>query len=164
MKSIDRYKEVPMVEVIIEIPRGSFLKRGSSGKLDFISPLPCPFNYGSIPAYIGLDGDLLDAVVLGPRLPLGATVKVHTWGAIRMIDHGLYDDKLICSYSPIPPWKKRLIHLFFMIYAKAKILLNWLRGNKGINRCEGWHEAESALARATFRTHGDRNSFLKDSN
>lgn len=77
------HKEAPLVEVIIEIPRGSFLKRGSTGELDFISPLPCPFNYGSIPAFIGLDNDLLDAVVLGPRLPLGATVKVYAWGRLE---------------------------------------------------------------------------------
>ena len=79
MNSVDLLKEVPLVEVIIEIPRGSFLKRGSTGELDFISPLPCPFNYGSIPAFIGLDGDLLDAVVLGPRPPLGATTRVPAW-------------------------------------------------------------------------------------
>ena len=155
MISVDRHKEAPLVEVIIEIPRGSFLKRGSTGKLDFISPLPCPFNYGSIPAFIGLDGDLLDAVVLGPRLPAGTTVKVHAWGAIRMIDRGFYDDKLICSDSPISPWKQRLILLFFMIYAKAKSLLNLTRGRKGRNSCEGWHEAEAALARATPRAHVD---------
>jgi len=155
MDSVDLYKEVPVVEVIIEIPRGSFLKRGSTGELDFISPLPCPFNYGSIPAFIGLDGDLLDAVVLGPRLPLGATVKVHAWGVIRMIDRGLYDDKLICSRSPISPWKQRLIFLFFIIYAKAKSLINLTRGRKGRNSCEGWHETEGALARAAPRAHGD---------
>jgi len=155
MNSVDLYKEVPLVEVIIEIPRGSFLKRGSTGELDFISPLPCPFNYGSIPAFIGLDGDLLDAVVLGPRLPLGATVTVHAWGAIRMIDRGLYDDKLICSRSPISPWKQRLILLFFMIYAKAKSLLNLTRGRRGHNSCEGWCEADGALARATPRAHID---------
>jgi inorganic pyrophosphatase len=155
MNVMDMHKEAPLVEVIIEIPRGSFLKRGSTGELDFISPLPCPFNYGSIPAFIGLDGDLLDAVVLGPRLPLGATVKVHAWGAVRMVDRGLYDDKLICGYTPIPPWKQWLILLFFRIYAKAKSLLNLLRGNEGDNRCEGWHEAEGALARAIPRAQGD---------
>ena len=48
--------EPPVVEVVIEVPRGSFLKRGSTGRVDFISPLPCPFNYGSVPGYIGLDG------------------------------------------------------------------------------------------------------------
>ena len=69
------HKVVPLIEVIIEIPRGGFLKRGSTGELDFISPFPCPFNYGSIPAFIGLDGDLLDAVVLGPRLPRGDNGK-----------------------------------------------------------------------------------------
>ena len=155
MNSVDMHIEAPLVEVIIEIPRGSFLKRGSTGELDFISPLPCPFNYGSIPAFIGLDNDLLDAVVLGPRLPLGATVKVYAWGAIRMIDRGLYDDKLICSRSPISPWKKRLILLFFMFYAKAKSLINLTRGRRGRNSCEGWHGAEEALARATSCVQGD---------
>ncbi|MDD5322724.1 MAG: inorganic diphosphatase [Methylococcales bacterium] len=149
------HKEAPLVEVIIEIPRGSFLKRGSTGELDFISPLPCPFNYGSVPAFIGLDGDLLDAVVLGPRLSLGATVKVHAIGAIRMIDGGLYDDKLICSLSPISPLKKRLILLFFLIYAKAKSLINLTRGRRGRNSCEGWHAVESSLARATPSAKGD---------
>ena len=38
----------PSVEVVIEIPRWSFLKRGSSGRIDFVSPLPCPFNYGAV--------------------------------------------------------------------------------------------------------------------
>ncbi len=152
---MDIHEKVPLVEVIIEIPRGSFLKRDSTGKLDFISPVPCPFNYGSIPAFIGLDGDLLDAVVLGPRLPSGTAVKVNAWGAIRMIDGGLYDDKLICSSTPISPWKQRLILLFFMFYAKAKSLINLTRGCRGRNSCEGWHEAEGALARATPRSHVD---------
>jgi inorganic pyrophosphatase len=59
----------PEVEVVIEIPRGSFLKRGSTGHIDFISPLPCPFNYGAVPTLLGLEGALLDAVVLGPGCP-----------------------------------------------------------------------------------------------
>ena len=155
INSVDIHKEAPLVEVVIEIPRGSFVKRGSTGELDFISPLPCPFNYGSIPSFIGLDGDLLDAVVLGPRLPLGAMVKVHARGAVRMIDGGLYDDKLICSRLPIPLWKQKFILLFFIIYAKAKSLINLTRGRRGCNSCEGWHEAEGALARATPRAHID---------
>ena len=155
MNLIGGHKDAPLVEVIIEVPRGSFLKRGSNGKLDFISPLPCPFNYGSIPAFKGLDGDLLDAVVLGPRLLLGARVKVYAWGAITMIDGGLYDDKLICSNSPLSPWKKRQVHLFFMIYAKAKALINLIRGNKGGNSCEGWRDVASVLARATLCADGD---------
>lgn len=73
MKSHRHYQsEPPEVEVVIEVPRGSFLKRGSTGRIDFVSPLPCPFNYGYVPDYIGGEGDYLDAVVLGPRLPLGS--------------------------------------------------------------------------------------------
>lgn len=146
----------PLVEVIIEVPRGSFLKRGSTGKLDFISPIPCPFNYGSVPAFIGRDGDFLDAVVLGQSLPAGTKVVVHARAAVEMIDRGLYDDKLICSHSPISAWQQRLILLFFQLYAKAKIILNVTRGKMGRNSCEGWCDAESALARATSIAHDDR--------
>ncbi len=150
---INLHKEIPLVEVVIEIPRGSFLKRGSTGELDFISPLPCPFNYGSIPAFIGLEGDLLDAVVLGPRLAAGKKVKVYAWGAVGLTDRGLYDDKLICSQHPISQWQQQLIIIFFNVYAKAKKLLNIVRGRNGPNRCEGWHKAECALARATPRNN-----------
>ena len=75
----DAARQPPQLEIVIEIPRGSFLKRGSTGELDFISPFPCPFNYGSVDQYIGLEGDLLDAVVLGPRLPRGKRVTVRQW-------------------------------------------------------------------------------------
>ncbi len=68
-----------LVEVVIEILQGSFLKRGSTGDLDLISPLPGLFNYCLIPAFIGQDGDLLDAAVLCPRLSLGATIRVSAW-------------------------------------------------------------------------------------
>ena len=153
--SADVYQGIPVVEVVIEIPRGSFLKRGSTGELDFISPLPCPFNYGSIPELIGLEGDLLDAVVLGPRLPAGEKMQIYAWGAIGLSDRGLYDDKLICSQSPVSQGKQKLILIFFQIYAKAKSVLNMLRGRHGLNRCEGWDKAENALARATPRTHSD---------
>lgn len=148
MNSMPMQKAAPLVDVIIEVPRGSFLKRGLTGEIDFISPLPCPFNYGSIPAFIGMDGDLLDAVVLGPRIPFGTKVTVQAWGAIGMIDQGLYEDKLICSHSPIPSWKLRLIHLYFRFYAKAKTVLNVLRGRWHLNSCEGWCEVDAALARA----------------
>ena len=77
-----RWLDPPEVEVVIEVPRGSFLKRGSTGHVDFISPLPCPFNYGAVPMLVGLEGDLLDAVVLGPRLAVGSRVRLPAWGAI----------------------------------------------------------------------------------
>ena len=139
------------MEVVIEIPRGSFLKRGSTGQLDFVSPLPCPFNYGSVGEYIGLEGDLLDAVVLGPRLQRGARVSVQAFGAVGLTDRGMYDDKLICSQRPVRSWHRFLILLFFRFYAGCKGFLNIFRGRPGRNACEGWCDAGEAIARARPR-------------
>lgn len=139
------------VEVIIEVPRGSFMKRGSTGHLDFVSPLPCPFNYGSVPSHLGLEGDLLDAVVLGPRLALGAQRRVRVWGAVILTDRGMTDDKLICSDIPLDSLTRRRVLHFFHFYARCKGLLNLWRLRPGRNACEGWCEARQALARAQPR-------------
>jgi len=141
----------PQVEVVIEIPRLSFLKRGSTGHVDFVSPLPCPFNYGSVPDYLGLEGDLLDALVLGSRLRLGTRIKVTVWGAVTLTDRGMTDDKLVCSDRPLSASQRRHVLQFFRFYAKCKGLLNLLRGRPGRNACEGWCEADTALARARPR-------------
>ena len=141
----------PEVEVVIEIPRGSFLKRGSTGHIDFVSPLPCPYNYGSVPRYLGLEGDLLDAVVLGPRLPLGTQLQVPAWGAVTLIDRGMADDKLICSSRPVTATERQRVLQFFRFYARCKGLLNLWRRRPGQNACGGWCEAEVALARSTPR-------------
>jgi inorganic pyrophosphatase len=142
----------PEVDVLIEVPRGSFLKRGSTGHIDFVSPLPCPFNYGSVPSHLGLEGDLLDAVVLGPRLALGTRTRVKAWGAVTLRDRGMIDDKLICSSRAPDPSERRRILRFFRFYARCKGLLNLWRRRPGRNACEGWCEAADALARARART------------
>ena len=141
----------PELEVLIEVPRGSFVKRGSTGHVDFVSLLPCPFNYGSVPQYIGLEGDLLDAVVLGPRLPLGTRTRVRAWGAVVLTDRGMTDDKLICSQEPLSSEQRRMVLRFFRFYAKCKGLLNLLRRRPGRNACDGWCDAEAAIARARVR-------------
>jgi inorganic pyrophosphatase len=134
--------------VVIEVPRWSFLKRGSTGNLDFVSPLPCPYNYGSVPGYLGLEGDLLDAVVLGPRLRAGSRVVVYAYGAVGLADRGLYDDKLICAREPLTPWQRALVILFFRFYGRCKRLLNGLRGRSGRTAYAGWWDARDALGRA----------------
>ena len=147
--------EAPQVDVVIEVPRGSFLKRGSMGRIDFVSPLPCPFNYGSVESLIGLEGDLLDAVVLGPRLPLGSRVTVTAYGAVGLTDRGMYDDKLICSRQPITDTQRNRVIAFFRLYAWFKWWLNLIRGRAGRNASEGWGDARVAIARARPRVGGD---------
>jgi inorganic pyrophosphatase len=151
----------PELEVVIEVPRGSFLKRGSTGHVDFISPLPCPFNYGSVPDYLGLEGDLLDAVVLGPRLPFGSLVRVQAWGAVMLTDRGMMDDKLICALRPVNAMQRRRVLRFFHFYAKCKGLLNRWRRRPGRNACEGWCEAGDALARARPRNDAWRGPLIE---
>lgn len=141
----------PELDIVIEVPRGSFLKRGSMGHIDFVSPLPCPFNYGAVPQLLGLEGDLLDAVVLGPRLKLGSELRLKAWGAVTLMDRGMRDDKLICCDHPLSKAEYEKILRFFRFYAKCKGLLNILRRHPGRNACEGWIDARAALARARPR-------------
>lgn len=143
--------KVPEVEVVIEIARGSFLKRGSTHHIDFISPLPCPYNYGSVPQLLGLEGDLLDALVLGPRLSRGTRIQVRAWGAVTLTDRGMVDDKLICSDHRPSAFERQNVLRFFHLYAKCKGLLNIWRRRPGRNACEGWCETSQALARARPR-------------
>jgi inorganic pyrophosphatase len=107
--------ETPEVDVVIEIPRWSFLKRGSKGRVDFVSPLPCPFNYGAVPTLVGLEGDLLDVVVLGQRLRPGTRLRVPAWGAVVQRDRGMVDHKLICSAEPLDEarasWRAEVLRL-----------------------------------------------------
>ncbi len=138
----------PWLDIVIEIPRGGLLKRGPGGALDFVSPLPCPFNYGSIPAYQGMDGDFLDAVVLGPRVRTGTRVRLQPQGAIGLLDHDVYDDKLVFAPTVLRPWQRAAIVAFFHVYVHCKRVLNLWRGYRGASRCLGWRDANRALARA----------------
>jgi len=136
------------LEVVIEVPRGGFVKRGSGAAVEFVSPLPCPFNYGAVPGLLGGEGDLLDAVVLGPRLPRGARVRVAPRAAISMCDGGQVDDKLICSHTELTRASRSAVIVFFHFYALCKRVLNALRGVRGRTACAGWCRVEDALGRA----------------
>lgn len=136
------------LDVVIEIPRWSFLKRGSGGSVDFVSPLPCPFNYGSVRTFIGSDDDFLDAIVVGPRLARGVRVAVYAFGAIGLTDRDMYDDKLVCSLRPLRWWDRRMVLVFMHIYGWSKRLLNYARRRRGRTVCEGWKDARRAIGRA----------------
>jgi inorganic pyrophosphatase len=119
--------------------------------VSFVSPLPCPYNYGCVPTHIGLEGDLLDALVLGPRLALGTRIRVRAWGAVVLTDRGLTDDKLVCAAAPPSRVERERVLRFFRFYARCKGLMNFLRRRPGRNACDGWTTAEHALARARPR-------------
>lgn len=128
------------LEVMIEVPRGTFVKRDDDGRLDYVSPLPCPFNYGSVPNTLSGDGDRLDAVVLGRALPRGARVRVPVVGLVHFVDAGLSDPKYICGHAGLSAGERRLVVGFFTAYAHLKGLLNRLRRKQGETRFDGLEE------------------------
>jgi inorganic pyrophosphatase len=127
------------VTVEIEVPRGGFLKRRADGAVDFVSPVPCPFNYGSVPGLVGGDGDPLDAVVLGPGRVRGELVPVRVRAVVRFVDRGETDDKLICAATEPSAADRVLVVAFFRVYARCKQALYALRGRPGLDtRFVGW--------------------------
>ena len=124
--------------VIIDVPRGSFLKRDDDHAVDFLSPFPCPFNYGHVPDTLGDDGDALDAVVLGRRRPLGSALRMKARGRIDFIDAGLPDPKWICADEPLNRIQRLQVDVFFRCYAIAKRAINAIRGKTGPTRYRGW--------------------------
>lgn len=150
--SNSRFKNL-VVDVCIETRRGSFVKRAAGGKVEFISFFPCPFNYGSVPAYIAADGDSLDAVVLGPRLPRGTRITVPVLGAVAFIDRGVSDDKLICSCKPIGSVRRTWILLFFRFYSLCKRTSYILHGCKHSCHCLGWCDIGTVMKRTQSPSH-----------
>ena len=111
------------VDVVIEVPRGGFVKRTVGGGVDYISPLPSPFNYGVVPDSTSPDGDGLDVVVLGPRLPAGHRGRWPVLGVVRFVDDGDVDDKLVCGSGPLRRRDELLLISFFKSYALGKTAL-----------------------------------------
>jgi inorganic pyrophosphatase len=128
------------LEVVVEVPRGGFIKRNDAGGVDFVSPLPCPFNYGSVPDSASGDGDRLDVVLLGPRLARGTRVRAKVVARVSFTDAGLDDPKMICAFGALGPGDRVRIRAFFWCYAHAKTLLNAARGKPGHTRYGGLEE------------------------
>lgn len=125
------------LEVVVEVPRGGFIKRTDAGGIDYVSPIPCPFNYGSVPDTRSGDGDRLDALVLGPALPRGARVTVRVVAVVRFLDAGEEDPKYVCAAHEPSLAEIALVTGFFKLYAVLKGGLNRVRGKRGATRFDG---------------------------
>jgi inorganic pyrophosphatase len=133
------FADLPARPVVhIELSRWSLVKRGSDGRIDFIAPLPCPYNYGCIPGMASGDGDPLDAIVLGPTLPEGRIVEVPVVGILDFIDCGRPDPKVVCSDHPLTEAERAGLVAFFAVYARCKALLAFARGREGETRSLGF--------------------------
>ena len=125
------------LEVVVEIPKGTHRKRRADGTLDFLSPVPSPFNYGSVIGTLAPDGDPEDVLILGPRLPRGTRTQLPVRGRVRFIDAGQDDHKWVVSTWPPSKDTWMSVRAFFAVYARAKSGLYRVRGVAGPTRFDG---------------------------
>jgi inorganic pyrophosphatase len=126
-----------LAEAIVEVPRFGFVKRDGAGRIDLVSPLPCPFNYGSVPGTRAPDGEGLDALVLGPRLPRGARVRLPIVAVVSFLDGGLDDPKLVLGPSGLGDGDRIALTAFFRAYEVLKRGLSAVTGRPGPTRFLG---------------------------
>lgn len=135
-EGLDGVAERP--RVIIEVPRGGFVKRRPDGSRDFVAPLPSPYNYGSVLDTLAPDGDPFDAIVLGPRLERGEIVALPVRAVMGFVDAGVADPKLVCAAGALTEAQRAGIARFFRFYARFKRVVNLLRGAGRPTRTMGW--------------------------
>ena len=125
-----------IVEVVVEIPRGSrnkyeFDEATGSIRLDRVlsSAVFYPHEYGFIDGTRGGDGDHTDAIVImdEPTFP-GCRLRARPVGVLVMHDDKGSDDKILCvaigdphyahvhSLSDVAPQKLREVEHFFATY------------------------------------------------
>lgn len=105
-----------IVNAIVEVASGSINKyeiitESGQLKLDRVgySSLAYPFTYGAIPCTWDLDNDPLDIEIVGITEPLvpGSIVEARIIGAMKFIDGGEVDDKIIAVLAG----DKRVAHI-----------------------------------------------------
>lgn len=159
-----------MIEVIVEIPKGSrnkyeYDKERKLFKYDrmLFSSVHYPSDYGYVPDTLAEDGDALDALVLlgEPTFP-GCLIEAKPIGLFKMWDEKGVDYKILCVPVNDPQWNwaedlddvpkhlLREIQHFFEVYKDLE------EKKTGV---EGWENRSHALlaieaARAAFAKGG----------
>ena len=152
-------------KAIIEIPAGTLDKfelnkksneiehEHKDGAPRVVQYLAYPANYGYIPNTLlakedGGDGDPLDVFVLGAAVEREAKLDIKIIGALKLLDRGEQDDKLIAVTRETPFWEvTSMSQLNAEFPGVGSILDTWLTNYKGIDKMEsqGFIEREAAL-------------------
>jgi inorganic pyrophosphatase len=93
------------INAYVEIPRAErrkweFDMAANASAVDRVIPEDVggyPVNYGFVPQTVSYDGDPFDALVLGPPLAHGTTVRGVPVASMRMFDQGIVDSKVVLS-------------------------------------------------------------------
>lgn len=140
LEDFKTFEKKNIVNVVVEIPKGTnekweVSKTDGSLEHDFFQGKPRVIkdkvylvNYGMIPRTVlplkfGGDGDPVDAILLGDRVPRGTITQGKIIGVMKMKDMGENDDKIILAhknskffkYENIENFKKKNPELLFDI-------------------------------------------------
>jgi len=136
-------------QMVVEIPAGTLEKWQTdpvsgdfyhdkiNGIPRLINFLPYPMNYGYIPQTIlpkekGGDGDPLDIVTLCAAQPRGTVCPVRVIGALKLVERGEEDTKIIALNNNGPFQDVEDIpHLLTKYPGALEIIRFWFEGYKG---------------------------------
>jgi inorganic pyrophosphatase len=160
------YQENDYFNMVVEIPAGTNEKWQTSalsgslyfehvdGKPRIIEYLAYPFNYGFIPQTVdsrerGGDGDPLDVVLIAPALQRGSVQKLKVIGAIKFLDRGEEDTKIVAVLAdgPLTDEVDDIPELLLKYYGALEIIRLWFEGYKGPGSLffQGYAKKEEAL-------------------
>lgn len=146
---------------VIEIPKGSSCKYEMDKytgllRLDrfLYTSTHYPANYGFIPRTYADDGDPLDVLVLGdhPIYPM-TLVQVYPIGALRMVDGGALDDKIIAiafsdpTYNQIRSMDQLPSHVFEEIMHFFSVYKQLEKKQTAVTELSDAKEAKKIIAR-----------------
>lgn len=148
------------VNMYVEIPRGDRRKweldmRTNARAIDRVMPEPVggyPVNYGFVPQTVSYDGDPFDALVLGPPIEGGKTVRGLVVGLMYMEDEKGLDSKVVLS---IPGPAGRPLHE--LTTDDRQRIAEYFRRYKehepgAYSKVPGWSSVAEGIALVT-RTH-----------
>jgi inorganic pyrophosphatase len=164
---ISAVPEIRVIDVVIEIPRGSRNKYEYDHERHVIrldrrlfSATVYPADYGFIPETLGEDGDPLDALVLldDPTFP-GCWVSARPVAILRMVDDAGPDAKIICvpahdarwdgvhGAADLPEGLLPEIEHFFEVYKTLEPGKHATIDGFG-DGADAWREIDAAFSRA----------------
>lgn len=148
------------VNAYIEISRGDRQKweldmAANARRIDRIMPEQIggyPVNYGFVPQTISYDGDPFDALVIGPPIPGGETVRGIVVGVMYMEDEKGPDSKVVLA---IPSPDRKPLHE--LTASEQERIGTYFRRYKehepgAFSRVPGWGSAREGMAFVT-RSH-----------
>lgn len=163
LESVDAGDPSNAINIVVEIPKGSSIKYefdAATGRLfvdrKLYTAMNYPFNYGFIPRTLEMDGDPVDALILGedPVVPL-SIVKSRPIGVLLTEDEEGQDSKVIATPLPkidptfskigdikdLPQYVEDQIKHFFEHYKE-------LEEGKFV-KVKGWEGKEGAVKKIT---------------